>query len=852
MPDPPKLKDAFVAIHGHFYQPPRENPWIEAIEVEESAHPFHDWNERIAFECYQPNAYARIVDGKGKILDIINNYSSISFNVGPTLLPWLERKFPAVYQKMIDADREGLRRFGHGNAMAQVYNHIIMPLANRRDKETEVLWGIADFEKRFHRRPDAMWLSETAVDYATLEVLVKYGMQYLILSPFQALRVRPFEGRGWTDVSQGRVDSTQPYRCFIKDGSGKKLSDQFIDIFFYDGIISKDVSFGDLLKDGNALCGRFVRAYQPSKKGPQLIHIATDGETYGHHKKFGDMALAYALNEGFRLRGMETINHGAFLKRFPPVYEVEIDEGTKGEGTSWSCAHGVGRWKEDCGCSTGGRAGWNQKWRKPLREAFDLLRDELSLIFEREGERILNDVWEARNGYIELILDRSTEAMKKFFERYGVKVLNEEKRISGLKLLEMQRHSLEMYTSCGWFFADLAGLEILMVLQHAARAIQLASELGYREMEGKFLDRLSEAKSNLPEMGDGHEIYQRFVKPKCVALDNVVNHFAVSSLFDDGAREKKIFSYRVERMNYERIEKEDRLFVLGQVRVISEIIPEAKEFLFGLTRSTQDIFRTWVSEHGESFHFDSLRARCLENLEKGEEEMSKVLTSLLGNRIFTIRDVFREERQAIFQKLIEKERKEHCRIYAELFDGRREAIEALARGGLEIPYEIRVAAEVTLSERLLYQVNELKRDFESTLERGEIDRIIEEAKEHGFQLRMEEPSRIMNEMLNDKMEVLQKAVTQYFSPVPDAEGALSEKVEQVIRFLDLAERWGFELSEQDAQNRMAEMLDQWAGDLEKSWWGNGTGKPIPRTLITLAEKLGFNVEKLSKMGTPAA
>jgi len=835
-----KLKDAFVAIHGHFYQPPRENPWIEAMETEESAHPFHDWNERIAFECYRPNAYARIVDGKGKILDIHNNYSSISFNFGPTLLPWLERKFPIVYQKIIEADREGLRRFGHGNAIAQVYNHIIMPLANERDKETEVLWGMADFEKRFHRRPDAMWLSETAVDYPTLQVLVKYGMQYLILSPFQALRVRPFGGKKWTDVSQGRIDTTQPYRCFIKDGSGKKVSDQFIDLFFYDGIISKDVSFGDLLKDGNAFCERFGRTYQPLKKGAQLIHIATDGETYGHHKKFGDMALAYALNEGLSSRGLEIINYGAFLKRFPPVYEVEIDEGPKGEGTSWSCAHGVGRWKEDCGCSTGGRAGWNQKWRKPLREALDLLRDELSLIFEREGEKIFEDVWEARNGYIELILDRSSEGMKRFFERYGVKGLDEQGRIRGLKLLEMQRHALEMYTSCGWFFADFAGLETLMVLQHAARAIQLANESRSQEIEGRFLERLAEAKSNLPEMGDGDRIYQRLVKPKCVTLDQVVNHFAISSLFDNGGRERKIFSYRVERINYEKIEKENSLFVLGQVRVISDIIPEPKEYFFGLISSVKDVFRTWVSEYKDTVQFGALRTKGLENLGKGEDEMAKILTSLLGNRIFTIRDTFKEERQAIFQKLIQGELREHRRIYAELFDKTKKAIEVLAREGLEIPYEIRVAAEVTLSDRLLREVEELQRDYNTTLERGEIDRIVEEAREHGFQLRKEESILILNEMLKEKMKLYRKGKG---SDVSDQ----AERIEEVITLLDLVEKWGFELSKGETQDLMAEILEEYIEGLEKSWWGNGSQKSFPPNLIALAEKLGFNVEKFSKM-----
>ena len=247
-----------------------------------------------------------------------------------------------------------------------------------------------------------------------------------------------------------------------------------------------------------------------------MIHIATDGETYGHHKKFGDMALAYALGNGFPARGFELINYGAFLKRFPPVYEVEIDEGPKGEGTSWSCAHGVGRWKEDCGCSTGGKPGWNQKWRKPLREALDLLRDELSLVFEREGEKIFQDVWKARNGYIEVILNRSPEGIKNFFDQYGANDLDEKGRIKGLKLLEMQRHALQMYTSCGWFFADLAGLETIIVLQHAARAIQLAEEITKGEIEKKFVEHLSEAKSNLPEMGRGDQVYQRLVKPKRV------------------------------------------------------------------------------------------------------------------------------------------------------------------------------------------------------------------------------------------------------------------------------------------------------------------------------------------------
>lgn len=840
MATPPKMKDAYVTVHGHFYQPPRENPWLETIETEESANPFHDWNERITFECYRPNAYARILDEKGKILEILNNYSSISFNFGPTLLPWLENHDPSVYQRVLEADREGLRRFGHGNAIAQVYNHIIMPLADEKDKETEVLWGIADFEKRFHRKPEALWLPETGVDYPTLEILVKYGMRYLILSPFQALRVRSFGAKKWTDVSQGRIDTTQPYRCYMKEALGEKVSDQFIDIFFYDGMISKEVAFGDLLKDGNTFCERFSQNYQPSRKRPQLVHIATDGETYGHHKKFGEMALAYALKEGFSSHGFEIINYGAFLKRFPPIYEVEIDEGPKGEGTSWSCAHGVARWKEDCGCNTGGREGWNQKWRRPLREALDLLRDEFGLIFEREGDKIFKDVWEARNGYIEVMLDRSMSGVKKFFEKFGAEGLNEEKRVMGLKLLEMERHALLMYTSCGWFFADLSGLETVQILQYAARAIQLAEELTGQQIERTFLGPLSEAKSNLPQMGDGNQIYHHLVKPKCVTPDKVVNQFAVSSLFDDTESEKKTSSFRVKRIHYEKLEKENNLLVLGQVEVTPEIIPEPKEFLFGLISSKKDIFKTWVSEYNNDLLFNTLKEKSLEPLGKGEDEITKALTTLLGSQIFTLRDTFKEERRTIFQKLIEKELNEHRRIYADLFDKTKQTVEALAKEGLEIPYEIRVAGEVTLSERLLSEIKKLRRDFKTTIGKETMDGLVAEAKRFGYDLRKEEALLILNELLKEKVGLLQNRRDA------DISGQI-EEIEDMITFLHLIETWGFELSKEEAQNVMAEILDEWVEHLEESWWGDGSQKPFPANLITLAEKLGFNVNQFSKM-----
>ncbi|MGB9627505.1 MAG: DUF3536 domain-containing protein [Thermodesulfobacteriota bacterium] len=834
------MKNAFVAIHGHFYQPPRENPWLEIIEREESAFPFHDWNERITSECYRPNAYARILDAQGKIIDLFNNYSMISFNFGPTLLSWLDQRFPSVYQKILEADRESLRRWGYGNAIAQVYNHIIMPLAVERDKETEVLWGIADFERRFHRTPEAMWLPETAVDYPTLRVLIKHGMRYLILSPYQASRVRPFEGKRWTDVSQGRIDPTQPYRCFLKDLSGKKVLDQYIDIFFYEGAISKEVAFGDLLRNGDLFCERFAEGYLPSRKRPQLIHIATDGETYGHHKKFGDMALAYGLQEGFSSRGLELINYGAYLKRFPPTYEVEIDEGPKGEGSSWSCAHGVGRWKEDCGCSTGGREGWNQKWRKPLRESLNFLRDELSSIFEEEGGKIFKDVWKARDHYIEILLERTPEKIERFFETYGISNQQGEARIKGLKLLEMERHGLLMFTSCGWFFADLSGLETVQILKYAGRAIQLAEELTGRKIEERFLEHLKEAKSNLSEMGDGRQVYERLVKPKSVGLDQVVNHFAISSLVMGVERKKKLFSYQVECLDFEKIERENKMFALGKVKVTPEIIPESKEFIFGVLPSKREVFQTRVLEQKDTFPFDLLKDKFIDAVHKGEGEAAQVLTSYLGDHILTIQDILKEERQRLFQKLIEGELEEHRRLYAELFIKTRHAVEALIKEGLEVPYEIRVAAEVTLNDQLCREAQALQADFKGTLERGEIDRIVQEAKEFGYHLSKEKVVHIFHEILNEKMRLLQEAKGRELKTI-------AQQIQEILIFLEWVERWGFELPKEEAQNRMDEMLDECIEGLDQCWVGEMARIPFPPNLFTLAERLGFNVDRFPKI-----
>lgn len=461
--------ERYICIHGHFYQPPRGNPWLEDIEVEDSAYPYHDWNERINAECYAPNAASRILaDGKS-IIDIVNNYQRMSFNFGTTLLSWMQRHVPQEYEAILESDKEGARRFsGHGSAIAQGYNHMIMPLANNRDKRTQAIWGLHDFKYRFGRDPEGMWLAETAVDYETLEVLAEHGIKFTILVPRQAHKVRKIGERAWQEVKDGVIDTKRPYVCALP--SGKKIA-----IFFSDGSLSPSVMTGQLLKSGEEFANGMMKAFAAEDSQPQLVHVATDGETFGHHHRHGDMALAYCLYYIESKNLAKVTNYGEYLEKHPAEYEVRIHE-----NTSWSCAHGVERWKSDCGCNSGGHPGWTQKWRGPLREAMDFVRDSVSPIYEREMAKFVQDPWHVRDEYIDVILDREENKVNEFLARHVQRQLNDGEKIQMLKLLEMQRHCMLMYTSCGWFFDDVGGIEGVKVMQFAARAMQLAKEAAGR------------------------------------------------------------------------------------------------------------------------------------------------------------------------------------------------------------------------------------------------------------------------------------------------------------------------------------------------------------------------------------
>ncbi|MDQ3932542.1 MAG: DUF3536 domain-containing protein, partial [Actinomycetota bacterium] len=487
----------YVCIHGHFYQPPRENPWLEAVESQDTAYPYHDWNERITAECYAPNAASRILDERGRIVAITNNYARISFDAGPTLLAWMARKAPEVYAGILEADRASQKRFsGHGSAIAQAYNHTILPLASSRDRRTQVVWGIADFVHHFQRQPEGMWLPETAVDVETLELLAEHGIRYTILAPHQARRVRRKGAAAWQDVDSNRLDTSRAYQVTLP--SGREVA-----VFFYDGPTSRAVAFEGLLRDGGGFAARLVAKLDRARTEPQLVHIATDGESYGHHHRHGEMALAFALQTLEASPDVRLTNYGEFLERHPPTYEAEIVA-----GTSWSCVHGVERWRSDCGCADGGHPDWNQSWREPLRSALDWLRDELAPRYERLASRYLEDPWAARDAYIDVILDRTSATTEHFLARHARRKLDADEQVRVWELLELQRHALLFYTSCGWFFDDLNRIETIQILRYAGRALQLAAQLFGTDLEPAFLVHLATARSNDPEHGDGHDVYE--------------------------------------------------------------------------------------------------------------------------------------------------------------------------------------------------------------------------------------------------------------------------------------------------------------------------------------------------------
>ena len=680
--DPSVNDNRYLCIHGHFYQPPRENPWLEAIELQDSAAPYHDWNERVTAECYAPNNAARILDAEGRIAKIVNNYASISFNFGPTLLSWMKDKAPETYQPILEADRVSAQRFsGHGSALAQCYNHMIMPLANARDKKTQVIWGIQDFRFRFGREPEGMWLPETAVDLETLAILAQHGIKFTILAPSQA------ESVDGVEVTGQRIDPARAYRQQLPGGRS-------IDLFFYDGPVSQAVAFERLLDNGERFASRLLDALSDQRTGPQLAHIATDGETYGHHHAFGDMALAYALDH-IETGGLAKItNYGEFLELHPPEQDVEVLE-----NTAWSCVHGVGRWSTNCGCNSGGHLDWNQEWRAPLRAALDWLRDEIAPRYESMASRYFKDPWEARNNYIHVILDRSPASKDRFAAaNFRRKKLPRTERVMVWKLLEMQRHAMLMYTSCGWFFDELTGIETVQVMQYAGRVAELANELFGEEIEERFIEKLALAKSNLPGQDNGATIFARFVKPARVDLLKLGAHYAMSSLFESYPDNTRIYSYSVDNKDY-RLKRSGKMrLAFGKARFTSEITQDSGMLTFGVLHFGDHNLHGGVGLFESEERYRDLGKSTRDAF--GRSDLAGTIRCLdegFNGHMYSLKNLFRDEQRKVLTEVLQSTVEHSSSVYREMYEDQAPLLSFLSDCGIPIPKELQATAEAALN-----------------------------------------------------------------------------------------------------------------------------------------------------------
>lgn len=712
--------DRFICIHGHFYQPPRENPWLEAIEPQDSAHPFENWNERVSAECYEPNANARILDENGLIRNIVNNYARLSFNFGPTLLLWLEHEAPEVYASILEADRLSAERFaGHGSALAMPFNHMIMPLANERDRITQVRWGIRDFEYRFKRRPEGMWLPETAVDTPTLRVLAEEGIRFTILAPGQAGRVRRSHVPAWRDVSGGKVDPSEPYRVNL--GGQNEIS-----VFFYDGPVASAVAFEHLLRAGEALVERLMGAFPPKGDGPRLVHIATDGESYGHHHRFGEMALAYALEQIEQRDDVRLINYAEFLDVRPPTLEVEIVE-----NSSWSCAHGVERWRSDCGCHTGSFPRGNQAWREPLRQAMDAFRDAVAPEFEEAAAPLVaDDPWDVRNAYIDVILQPGESAIDRFLADHGRKNLSGDEQSRLLQLLEMQRHLMYMYTSCGWFFDDLAGIEAVQCLQYAARAIQLAGNLFDAPYEQEFLQTLSEARSNDPERGDGEAVYRDLVLPASVDFHRVGAHFVVWSLFEPKGNHRSVYAYDLRMEDYKRWEDGLLRLVLARGEVRSRVTREKADLaLAAFYIGGHNLNAAIQDDPGETKMREITESAGNLFMQGDFAALIRLLDEELACCTFSLNSLFRSERQKVIRFILSETLSEAERSLREIYERNAPLMRFLADIRMQAPPVFRLASEYVIHA-------ELEDAFrQEPLDPGAISRLLEECRKERIDLK---------------------------------------------------------------------------------------------------------------------
>ena len=726
----------YVCIHGHFYQPPRENPWLDVVEVQDSAAPFHDWNERITRECYAPNSRSRMLDGQGRIVNLVNNYAWISFNFGPTLLSWLADHAPETHRDIVEADRLSReRRGGHGNALAQVYNHMILPLAGDRDRRTQVLWGIADFRHRFGRAPEGMWLAETAVDTPSLEALAEAGIRFTILAPSQARRWRKAGSSEWVEIP-GAIDPSRAYRANLPSGRS-------IALFFYDGNISRQVAFERLLDDGERFFDRLMKGFDDGRDHAQLMHIATDGESYGHHHAHGDMALAYLLQRLAGHADVRVTNYGEFLERHPPEWEVEIHE-----NSAWSCAHGVGRWSTDCGCRM--RGDWHQKWREPLRKALDELKTRFDHLFSTRGRECFPDAWKARDAYIEVVLERSPRAIQHFFRRHGHPDLDAVQMRDGLRLLEMQRDAMLMFTSCGWFFDEISGIETTQCLQYAARAIHLARHFG-RDFERKFLSILKTAPSNIPSFHDGKGVWEQVIRVSTVDIERVLAHSAISLIYPPRDPAVRTYPFDLEVLDQDVRSRGSSRLAIGRIRARSQRTWDEAEAAFVVIHYGGLDFHTALRRPSSHKDYEALKKRLIDAYQRGSlADVTTLVAREFEGRVHRLDDLFADEQRRIIAEVLRDRIADYYGTFERLIRQDDDVFIRLGHLRQPIPKPLRAAASSHLDDRLQ---EELKR-LESGGRLDTVRELIERGRAWGYQAETEVVKGLLTHALRKSLRGL--------------------------------------------------------------------------------------------------
>jgi alpha-amylase/alpha-mannosidase (GH57 family) len=781
-----------LCIHGHFYQPSRENPWTDVVEVEDTASPYHDWNERVTAECYARNASSRLLDEGGRILRIVNNYAHLSYNVGPTLLRWLARHAPGTYELILEGDRVSRKdQYGHGGAIAQVFNHVIMPLATTRDRVTQVRWGIRDFERRFKRKPEGIWLPETAVDVETLEILVSHGMAFTLLAPHQAKRIRRAEG-AWKDVTEETLDVTVPYRCRLPSGRS-------IAIFFYHGPTSRAVAFEGLLHDGKVFADRLTSVI-PDDQQARILVVASDGETYGHHHKFGDMALAYAMDRLARDGTLRIINLATFLAAHPPTHEAEI-----AERTSWSCVHGVERWRSDCGCNTG--KGWHQRWRGPLREGITRLAEGLSSLYETRGAQVFRDAWAARDEAVDL-LDPTPGVVEAFLSRHGAGTDSRERTRTALRLLEMQRQAMLMQSSDGWFFDDVSGAETVQILSHAARALDLARGFG-ADLEEEFIGHLRRAPGNLERWPDGGAVYDHLVRRRAVGAREAAAYYVMTGLV--GVRSQALVG-TIAVTERDRADASSGSHTLGVGRVLVRSAPldADEDVVYAVAHFGGHEVHCAVADGWDDVRYAEVRTALLDRYRKEVvSEVVRAIDQAFGSTYFTLRDLPLADRRSVLARLSERTLGNLEDVYRRLYHDNRPLMEYLRDAGAPVPVPLVTAAVVALTRDL---EDVLAGDAGSPL-RPRAQELLTELRSWGREVHPERFEPLLRRRLEHSLA---------------SAGPVADRLTRATDVLDFAEAAGVTMNLWEAQNAFYRL----------------TGSARDANLKTLGDRLHFVMDKI--------